>query len=189
MESVGFKEWAIVCEALGRGRQSIILRKGGIAEGRGGFSFRHREFFLFPTCFHEQPEKVREIDIEFPVRSDDRIDINFFAKLELVKTITSWETAQALEPLHILKPEVVQERFEYDQAPGLQVGFVRVFQVVPSWAFPNQKSYGGCRSWVKLPELPKELRFEPILSDGEHVLHRNEFTDLTEGAKAAAASR
>jgi hypothetical protein len=34
MESVGFKEWAIVGEALGRGRQSIILRKGGIAEGR-----------------------------------------------------------------------------------------------------------------------------------------------------------
>jgi hypothetical protein len=34
MESVGFKEWAIVGEALGRGGQSIILRKGGIAEGR-----------------------------------------------------------------------------------------------------------------------------------------------------------
>jgi hypothetical protein len=189
MESVGFKEWAIVCEALGRGRQSIILRKGGIAEGRGGFSFHYREFFLFPTYFHEQPEKVREIDIEFPVRSDDRIDINFFAKLELVKTITSWETAQALEPLHILKAEVVRERFGCDKAPGLQVGFVRVFQVVPSWAFPDQKSYGGCRSWVKLPELPRELRFEPILSDGEHVLRRNEFTDLTKDAEAVAASR
>ncbi len=188
MESVGFKEWAIVCEALGRGRQSIILRKGGIAEGRGGFSFHYREFFLFPTYFHEQPEKVREIDIEFPVRSNDRIDINFFAKLELVKTITSWETAQALEPLHILKAEVVRERFGYDKAPGLQVGFVRVFQVVPSWAFPDQKSYGGCRSWVKLPELPKALRFEPILSDGEHVLRRNEFTDLTKNAEAVAAS-
>ena len=39
MESVGFKEWAIVCEALGRGEQSIILRKGGIAEGREGLPF------------------------------------------------------------------------------------------------------------------------------------------------------
>jgi hypothetical protein len=123
------------------------------------------------------------------MRSDDRIDINFFAKLELVKTIASWETAQALERLHILKPEVVRERFGYDKAPGLQVGFVRVFQVVPSWAFPDQKSYGGCRSWVKLPELPKELRFEPILSDGEHVLRRNEFIDLTKDAEAVAASR
>jgi hypothetical protein len=59
MESVGFKEWSLVCDAFGRGEQSIILRKGGIAEGREGFSFRHREFFLFPTFFHEQVAKVR----------------------------------------------------------------------------------------------------------------------------------
>ena len=59
MESVGFKEWAIVCEALGRGEQSIIVRKGGIAEGRDGFTFRHAEFFLCPTYFHEQVENTR----------------------------------------------------------------------------------------------------------------------------------
>ena len=59
MQSIGFKEWALVCEALGTGRQKIILRKGGIAEGRDGFSFQHREFFLFPTFFHEQLERVR----------------------------------------------------------------------------------------------------------------------------------
>ena len=56
--SVAFKEWAIVCEAIGSGRQSIMLRKGGIAEGRDGFAFKHREFFLFPTWFHEQLEKT-----------------------------------------------------------------------------------------------------------------------------------
>jgi hypothetical protein len=42
---MAFKEWAVVCEALGSGRQSVILRKGGIAEGREGFAFLHREFF------------------------------------------------------------------------------------------------------------------------------------------------
>ena len=47
--SDAFKEWAVVCEALGDGRQSIILRKGGIAEGREGFAFAHGEFFLFPA--------------------------------------------------------------------------------------------------------------------------------------------
>jgi len=200
MESVGFKEWGIVCEALGRGRQSIILPKGGIAEGRGGFSFRQREFFLFPTFFHEQPAKVREAgrrgstdssrcetDIEFPVGSEDKIDIGFFAKLELVKTITSWETAQALEPLHILKREVVRERFEYDKVPGLKVGFVRVFRVVPSWKFPNQKSYAGCRSWVKLPEPPGELCFGPVLDNAEHARRRNEFTKITQRPEAVPA--
>ncbi|MED5454303.1 MAG: DUF1802 family protein, partial [Verrucomicrobiota bacterium] len=32
-----FKEWAVVIDALGRGEQIIILRKGGIHEGKGGF--------------------------------------------------------------------------------------------------------------------------------------------------------
>ena len=55
---IAFKEWSLVCDALGDGRQSIILRKGGIAEGRDGFQFKHREFFLFPTHFHEQAKHL-----------------------------------------------------------------------------------------------------------------------------------
>ena len=36
-------------DALGRGEQIIILRKGGIHEGRGGFQVDQPEFWLFPT--------------------------------------------------------------------------------------------------------------------------------------------
>ena len=39
MQSVGFKEWALVCQALGTGRQSIILRKGGIATTWGAGTY------------------------------------------------------------------------------------------------------------------------------------------------------
>ncbi|MDC0315120.1 DUF1802 family protein [bacterium] len=46
---IAFKEWDVVCEALESGRQKLILRKGGIHEGREGFSFAHEEFVLFPT--------------------------------------------------------------------------------------------------------------------------------------------
>ncbi len=34
---VAFKEWTVVVDALGRGDQIIILRKGGLSEGRDGF--------------------------------------------------------------------------------------------------------------------------------------------------------
>jgi hypothetical protein len=175
MESIGFKEWAIVCEALGRGGQSIIVRKGGIAEGRAGFSFQHREFFLFPTWFHEQPSKVGKINFEVPEPRADKMEIRFLAKLDLVRAITSWAIVEALAPMHILKPEVVRERFNYDQAPGVHVGFVRMFRVMPTWTFPNERKYGGCRSWVKLPVPPAELRLEPVLSDTEHARRRDEF--------------
>ena len=56
---MAFKEWALVCEALGSGNQSLLLRKGGIAEGKKGFGFEHQDFFLFPTWFHGQLEKMR----------------------------------------------------------------------------------------------------------------------------------
>ena len=40
-----FKEWAIVCDALGKGQQSIIFRKGGIHEGKRGFQFKHDQLY------------------------------------------------------------------------------------------------------------------------------------------------
>lgn len=168
MESAGFKEWAIVCEALGRGEQSVIVRKGGIAEGRSGFAFRHSDFFLFPTFFHEQVDKVRVNGAEIPQARAGEIEIGYFAKVIAAKHITSWETAAALEPLHILQPAVVRERFDYDKDPGLHVALVRIYRLTPSWIFPDAPRYGGCRSWVPLPGRPEEVRFEPVLSEAEH---------------------
>ena len=54
-----FKEWEAIVEALGHGAQIIILRKGGIAEGRAGFKPKHPKFWLFPTGFHQQWEKTK----------------------------------------------------------------------------------------------------------------------------------
>ena len=164
MQSVGFKEWALVCEALGRGEQTILLRKGGIAEGREGFGFRHSEFFLFPTFFHEQLVKVRTADAEIPAAREGEIEIRYFAKLEARKEITSWLTAAELEPFHILEESVVRERFEYKGA-GLHVALVRVFRLEPAWLLADKPAYGGCRSWVNLPACPAGMRLEPVLGE------------------------
>jgi hypothetical protein len=183
MERIGFKEWAAVCEALGSGRQSIILRKGGIAEGRQGFSFKHGSFFLFPTWFHEQPQKVRPDEIGQFVTAmqklaDDTVEIKYAATVETSRTVTSRDVAESLAPFHILQPEVIQERFHYDEAPGLHVAFVRVFRLQPVWQFANEKKYGGCRSWVALPETPNDLRLKPILDDNDHRKRLDEFLGI-----------
>lgn len=175
MESVGFKEWAIVCEAMGRGEQSVIVRKGGIAEGRSGFAFRHSEFFLFPTFFHEQVDKVRVDRAEIPGARKGKVEIRFLAKVIAATQIASWEKAAALEPLHILQPSVVRERFDYDDAPGLHVALVRVFRLAPTWIFPDAPRYGGCRSWVTLPAHSTETRFEPVLTDRSHQERLGQF--------------
>ena len=172
MKSVGFKEWSLVCDALGRGEQSIILRKGGIAEGRAGFSFRYGQFFLFPTFFHEQVGKVRIAGAEISA-PDDVIEIRWSAKVERVVKIDTLETAEALAPLHILSAEVVRERFG-DENKGINVAFVRIFEVSPVWILQNEKRFGGCRSWVDLPS-PPEMKMAPVLNDPTHQQFRAQF--------------
>jgi hypothetical protein len=175
MESIGFKEWSVVCDALGRGRQSVILRKGGIAEGRGGFSFRHREFFLFPTFFHEQIAKVRIAAADIPA-PDSTIAIRWYARVEQALRINSLVIAEALAPLHILSPEVVRERFGY-KGDGLNVAFVRVFEISPVWVLQNGKRFSGCRSWVELPS-PPERQVRPIVDDIAHAKLRAQFDQI-----------
>ncbi len=175
MESVGFKEWSLVCDALGRGRQSVILRKGGIAEGRGGFSFRQREFFLFPTFFHEQIAKVRIAAADIPAPGGT-IAIRWYARVDRALRINSLAIAEALSPLHILSAEVVRERFGY-KSDGLNVAFVRVFEISPVWVLQNGKRFSGCRSWVELPPLP-EMRMRAVLNDSAHTTVRARFDQI-----------
>ena len=175
MESIGFKEWSLVCNALGHGTQSVILRKGGIAEGREGFSFRHREFFLFPTFFHEQIGKVRITARDIPAPGTT-IAIRWYAKVERAQMINSVAIAEALAPLHILSIEVVRERFGYKRE-GLNVAFVRVFEVSPVWVLQNEKRFAGCRSWIDLP-VPPEMKMRAVLDDSAHAILRARFDQI-----------
>jgi hypothetical protein len=175
MESIGFKEWSLICDALGRGTQSVILRKGGIAEGRGGFSFRHREFFLFPTFFHEQITKVRIAAADIPAPGST-IAIQWHAKVERALRINSLAIAEALAPLHILSAEVVRERFGY-KGNGLNVAFVRVFEVSPVWVLRNEKRFSGCRSWIDLPPSP-EMKMQPVVDAATHEKLRTDFDQI-----------
>lgn len=170
--SVGFKEWAVVCEAIGNGRQSVMLRKGGIAEGRDGFAFKHREFFLFPTWFHEQLEKTTlPVGTKLPPQLEGEIEIQYAVTLEWTCLVTDSTRLPALRPFHIFNESVIEERFRYDEVPGIHVGFVRGFRLVSPRRLAMQKSFGGCRSWLDLPGL-EGVELMPVISDEEHAARR-----------------
>lgn len=181
--AVAFKEWALVCEALGRGDQSLILRKGGIAEGRGGFGFDHPEFYLFPTWYHGQLGKVRFPDATLPERDPDRVTVSHLASLEWSGRIDDLEAARRLEPLHVLETSVVEERFFYDTGSGslggtgINAAFVRVHRLEPAVTFTMRKEFGGCRSWIELPEIgPTAL--VSVLSNEEHARRKETFSSV-----------
>ena len=172
--AIGFKDWSLVCTALGAGRQSLILRKGGIAEGRDGFRFKHESFFLFPTQYHQQAERVRpEALAELrpsPAAPAGTVEIRHFFAVDWAAWIDDWPTLQRLERFHVWREEVVRERFEYDGQRGVQCAFGRVYRLDPAWTFPARPSFGGCRSWLTLPEFPADdTAWQPVLSDTLHT--------------------
>ncbi|MCB1225364.1 MAG: DUF1802 family protein [Verrucomicrobiales bacterium] len=169
--AIGFKEWAFVCDALAQGKQTLILRKGGIHEGMRGFQFQHAAFFLFPTWFHTQGEALTWVPsaasaqdyssdpgydattLSFPPEETrQRVDIDAFCTLEGHWRVTDWDRVAALAPLHIWKESVVRERFAYDEESCLHIALVRTWRLPQRWTFDYEKKYGGCRSWVNVPD-------------------------------------
>lgn len=156
---IAFKEWQVVCDALASGRQKVILRKGGIHEGREGFSFAHEEFLLFPTRFHATAEQIREGD-PGPAMPEwkigDKVTITHKARAIRAVTLTDWAEVAALEPLHIYTAKTVRDRFDWEgkgmAAGRIHVAYVEVEPLPAPLIFGYESKYGGCRSWVKLQD-------------------------------------
>ena len=169
----GFKEWAIVCDSIARGETSLIFRKGGIAEGRDGFRFKFSQFFLFPTFFHEQIERTR-LDTGRGLQPNPHsVVVTVFVEVEFTRWVRDLASIANLDEFHVLKPSVLEERFHYDECNGLHVAFVCAHLISPKWEFPLHRSYGGCRSWVELPDPPINLRMTPVLCVSEQERRRS----------------
>jgi hypothetical protein len=176
METVAaFKEWQSVVAALASGRQALILRKGGIHEGRAGFSFAHDRFFLFPTRFHGQAECVREFQ-HAPLpewQPGDEVPLTHYAEALWARTLTSAAVLDELAPFHIWTPATVAERFAWE-GKGMATGsihcaLVRVYQLATPWMLEYGRMFAGCRSWVEVPAPPAGWRdaLTPVLDDAE----------------------
>jgi hypothetical protein len=172
-ESIGFKEWQVVCDALASGRQTIILRKGGIHEGRKGFSFAHDSFFLFPTRFHAQPDQIREGEINaMPEwKPGDLVRITHHATALWAHTLTDWDQVKAMEPHHIYSEQTIRERFDWEgkgmTAGSIHLATVRIRKLATAWDIAYEPSYGGCRSWLNLqtPPLDWYESSEPVIAE------------------------
>ena len=164
-----FKEWHVIVEALLAGEQIVILRKGGIAEGRGGFSPDHAaRFWLFPTLFHAQVEKTKPSAARFlkPVPSvDATVTVQAFADVAHHTFLSNWETVARLDAFHLWSEETLHERFDWAKPPGLHLFVVRVHRLVTPLVLPLTPEMGGCKSWIELPVAFNDHSSIPVLSD------------------------
>ncbi len=172
---IAFKEWSVVCAAFEQGRQSLILRNGGLHEGREGFRVQHQEFWLFPTGFHQQPDEL--ISEAWPLLKSAeptdpaQVTLNLYAIVHDVQHITDRAKLSHLAGQHIWSEKSVDQRFEY-RSPGLFVLTVRLMRRERPISVVVSPEMAGCKSWVKLPEPLTTDRLRTVLSDDQFAAQR-----------------
>ena len=177
---IAFKEWAAVCEALAAGRQTIILRKGGLQDEIERIRIAaHHGFWLYPTNFHQQAENLSSDAWEFIERAlatkptVGQVALRLYATLDSLSEMTTEERALRLQGLHIWSQATVRQRFAY-RFPLLFVLGVRIHALPKAVLVAESPELAGCKSWVTLPEPISTDGLLPVLTDEQYVKLRKE---------------
>lgn len=142
--TAALKEWSAAVHALLDGRQTVLLRKGGIGEKR--FAVEADEFLLFPTVAH-------------------RVVIRAAAKVVAAVAVHRDECLDEIEDLHIWTAESVHtDRLDFRPRHRLTVLVMQAVPLAEPIRLPREPQYAGCTSWVQLP-VSAELG-EPVY-DGD----------------------
>lgn len=169
--TLALKEWGAVALALLEGRQTVLLRKGGIHEKR--FEVGRDRFVLFPTVAHSHLERVRPEHRDLVERAESEIDAEggtFTVRCGLslvdVVVVSRPEDLAAIQDLHIWTADSVrQDRLEFRPKQPLQVLVVRAVALLDMVRLRRLEEYGGCKSWLDLP-IRWDGQGRPACADG-----------------------
>lgn len=141
--------------ALLDGRQTILLRKGGIGEKR--FQVAARDFLLFPTTAHSHAQRVRpeHRDLLAPAASDStehHVTVRAAAKVVAAVPVNRIDGLKQLADLHIWTDESVRaDRIDFRPKHKLAVLVVSAAPLTEPVRLERTPAYAGCTSWVQLP--------------------------------------
>jgi hypothetical protein len=152
------KEWSAAVRALLDGRQTVLLRKGGIHEKR--FAIQASRFLLFPTVAHSHAQRVRDehrdlLDVAAADSTDDAVTLRAGAKVVAAVEVNRPEAIGDIASLHIWTAESVQsDRLDFRPKRKLTVLVVQASALVEPVRLERTPDYAGCTSWVDLPVSP-----------------------------------
>ncbi|HUP60857.1 MAG TPA: DUF1802 family protein [Thermoanaerobaculia bacterium] len=150
------KEWANVIDALGRGEQVILIRKGGIADP--SFGVEADRFYLYPTYFHQGEAESRP-----------SVTITHWCEVVRTWSVGDTDALARLEPHVVIPRETLDARYRFRPDQALYVLAVRTWALAQPAAVAYREEYGGCRSWVSIDEEIDIDGSAPVL--GEDELH------------------
>ena len=170
MTTPALKEWSAAVHALLAGRQSVLLRKGGIHEKR--FQLSAPEFLLFPTVAHGHAERVRPehrdlLSAAAADSTEDAVLIRAAASVIAAVEVQRPERLGEIEDLHIWTAASVREdRLDFRPKHRLTALVVAVRPLRAPITLARTPEMGGCRSWLELPIEPGDAVLDdPVLDD------------------------
>jgi hypothetical protein len=148
------KEWSAAVHAMLDGRQTVLLRKGGIHEKR--FDLAAPEFVLFPTIAHGHAERVRPehrdlLDAAAPDSTEAEVVIRAAAKVVAAVAVNRPEALSEIEDTHIWTAASVRaDRLGFRPKHRLTALVMQARPLVEPVRLPRTPAYAGCTSWVDL---------------------------------------
>lgn len=154
MTTTALKEWGAAVHALLDGRQTVLLRKGGIHEKR--FDLTAGEFLLFPTVAHSHAQRVRPEHRELLEGASDSTEqaviVRAGAKVVAAIEVNRPQAIADIADLHIWTEESVRaDRLDFRPKRRLTVLVVQARALTEPLRLPRSPDYAGCASWVQLP--------------------------------------
>lgn len=136
------------------GRQTVLLRKGGILEFRQGFEVKHERFMLFPTYEHQarehlQPDYAGRLD--GVLREQPPAGANLltgYAEAKMVKEVNDVSVLKKLEKYHIWNESYVNARMAYNPKKPMSMILLRVYNLSSPITVSTKEEWAGCKSWI-----------------------------------------
>lgn len=152
---LAFKEWTTVIDAMICGRQTVIIRKGGIAEDFDKFELRADEFLLFPTLFHQLDEKIKPDWLEAQPNQDyypnpNQVRITHKAIVKHSNHVSNYNELLHLKDKHVYTDAVIQERFNRWNDKGVYVIEFDIEELDKEILIEITPEMMGCKSWINI---------------------------------------
>jgi hypothetical protein len=178
------KEWATVLQAMARGEQLVLIRKGGLIEPGSGFELLAPSFVFYPTFEHQAVAYLRpayQTSFEEVLR---RRAPEGHVRFELcgvaVASAQSRDPAllARLERFHIYNEAFLGQRLKWQPDQPLMVVVVRAFRLPEPRLVPAAPRYAGCKSWVDLEQPVALDGAQPVLGDAAFEQRLRELAPL-----------
>jgi hypothetical protein len=181
---IALKEWGSVCRALETGRQTILLRKGGIYEAAGEFELENPQFLLFPTYVHQNLAMLKQEAHGglTPMSAEPgEVRISAAGVVSDIVQVSSRAQMDAIESEHIWTAPLIDMRFNYKPQNPLYLLLVRAYRLARPVTVANTPAYAGCKSWVPLDEPIDTAGAIPVLDDSQFEAKQRKIVNAIAG--------